>query len=307
MAVANLGIDSNGFIVSGTQVVFPQELIGIFGQDEGINQGTGTILNVTGQRAIISLSGTVLNLNISPDPFDNIGIMAWDEGVPIGTGTILNFVGSPVDVSISGSVLRVFITGSPGAQGIPGSPGALGLFAKNNGVNLGTGTTIDFGPELNAAITGTTIFVRPMDAGTNGDMWIKNTGSIQQAGWVNRDYNIQFFLGDGANVISTGSVSAGYGYVDVPYDSIIESWSVVADATGSVVVDILKSIYAGFPPSSPLAGLGQPVLSNKRTNTGNATGTVSVLKTDQLLLSVSSVSTIKLATVSLRGKGNATS
>jgi hypothetical protein len=124
---------------------------------------------------------------------------------------------------------------------------------------------------------------------------------------MDSDFNIQFHLGDGTNVISTGSISAGYAFVDVPVDCVIESWSVVADATGSIVTSILKSTFAGFPPASDLAGLGQPLMTNRRTNTGNATGTASLLKTDQLMICVCSVSTLKLATVSLRARKTATS
>lgn len=308
--------------------------IGVYGQNQGVPVGTGTVFNVTETDLNLSRSGTVLELaratgttiylgvdgsrlftytasgtyliiSNSPDPQELIGIYNTANGIPVGTGSGGMATGTRIDwgnnisVSMSGTTLRVNSAAFPQE--------VIGVFGRNNGVNLGTGTILEFGKELNAAITGTTLYLHPFDAGTNGDIWVKVTGSVQGAAWVNRDYNIQFFLGDGANVISTGSISAGYGYVDIPYDSIIESWSVVADATGSIVVDILKSTYAGFPPTAPVAGLGQPLLSSKRTNTGNATGTVLVNKTDQLLLSVSSASTIKLATVSLRSKGIASS
>lgn len=198
-------------------------------------------------------------------------------------------------------------SGSPGSPGIPGANGAFGVFGKNNGTNLGTGTTIDFGVGFNFAITGTTLYVHGMDSGTNGDHWLRITGSAQGAGWVTDRYNIQWFIGDGTNAIATGSTTAGIPYVDVPMDSIIDSWSVVADATGSITTDILKSTFAGFPPTSPLAGLGQPLMSNLRTKTGVASGTATILRTDQLLLSVASVSTVKNVTVSLQCHKIATS
>lgn len=272
-------------------------------------------------------------------------IQVQDEGVLKGNATIFNFVGAAVVATISGSIAQIMITGSIGPQGIQGPTGAqgpqgipgpsgspgstgpqgpsgspgsqgiqgpagtplLGIMGRNNGTNLGTGTTIDFGVGFNFAITGTTLYVHGMDSGTNGDAWIRITGSAQGAGWVPQRYNIQWFIGDGSNAIVTGSTIAGIPCVDVPMDSIVDSWSVVADATGSITCDILKSTYAAFPPTSPLGGLGQPILSNKRTNTGVATGTATILQTDQLLLSVSSVTTVKNVTVSLRCHKIATS
>lgn len=78
--------------------------IGIYGHDEGIPQGTGTILNVTGQRANLSLSGTVLNLNISPDPQELIGVAIQNEGNFLATGVTIDVMGA---VTISGSVVNL--------------------------------------------------------------------------------------------------------------------------------------------------------------------------------------------------------
>lgn len=113
-------------------------------------------------------------------------------------------------------------------------------------------------------------------------------------------FNMQFFLGNGSAVVSTGTVLAGYPYVEVPTNCFVDSWQVYADATGSITANILKSTAAGFPPSSPLAGLGQPILSGQRKNTGNPTGTVSLALGDILQTQISSAATVKLVTISLK-------
>lgn len=205
--------------------------------------------------------------------------------------------GNPGPSGSPGSTGPAGPSGSPGSTGPQGPAGAMGVLGRNNGTNLGTGTTIDWGIGEGVAISGTILFVHPFDNGTIGYVWTRGTGTV---GWYPEYYNIQWFIGDGTNAINTGSTSAGVPYVDVPTDSVVESWSVVADATGSITTDILKSTYAGFPPTSPLAGLGQPLMSGKRTANANASGTATILKTDQLLLSVASVTTVKNVTVSLR-------
>jgi hypothetical protein len=386
----NIVLSLSGTVLNLTHtnptISFPQEVIGIMGQDEGVPLGTGSTFNVVGSRGVLSLSGTVLQLNLSPDPIELIGVLGMNKSSSIGTGTTLNVTGTRINLSRNGDVLE--LTNSPDpveligiyglANGVPLGTGTwldfgsnltatisgttlrldatagggggsigfvgrdegvfagtgtvldvvggratlsfstpvltlnispdpldnIGVFGKQEGTNLGTGTTITFGVGMQAAITGTNLFVNPFGGtGTlTGQVWARNTGSVQGMQWTDQDYNIQFYLGNGTDVISTGSISAGCVFIDVPVDSVVESWSVVADATGSIVTNIFKSTFAGFPPSSPLAGLGQPLMTNLRTNTGNATGTVSLLKTDQLIVSISSASTIKAATVSLRAR-----
>lgn len=220
---------------------------------------------------------------------------------PSGSPGIQGPSGSPGSIGPAGPSGSPGSTGPQGPSGSPGSPGAAGAFgvmnSKLNGTAVGTGTVIDWGIGFSPVITGSTLYMHSFDGGTGGFTWTQGTGSV---GWYAQYYNIQWFLGDGTTGPSTGSISAGVPFVEVPTDSVVESWSVVADATGTFTATVLKSTFAAFPPSAGLAGLGSPTMTNLRTNTGNATGTAQILKTDQLLLSISSVSTVKSVTVSLR-------
>lgn len=372
---SRLNMTLSGTVFNLTNSPDPVELIGVFGVNQGVNLGTGTTLSVTGSRLSMSLVGTTLNLTSSPEPQDNIGVMGWQNGVPVGTGTVLNFRGSPpITLSLSGTVLDVFVTGQAlpqpvfgiagQQQGVPLGSGTtlnvngsrltmtlsgavfnltnspdpvelIGVYGFNQGVPLGTGTSINFrGPNVVTTISGTVldVFITGSGGGGGGGGGVDQIGFYGQQTGTNLGtgtvlnvngsrltlslsgtvfnltntpdlYNIQWFFGDGVNLIQTGSITAGYPYVEVPADSTVQSWSVVADVTGSITVDILRSSYANFPPSSPLLGLGQPLLSGKRTNNANASGTAFVLGTDYLLASVESASTgLHNVTLSLRMK-----
>lgn len=124
---------------------------GVEAWDEGVPLGTGAVFNFTGPRVSATISGTVVNVNISPDPIDNIGVFVQDEGIPKGTGTVLNFVGVNVDVSVSGTVARVFITGSTGGGGIPS--GTIQIF--NSGTFMGSADKLNFQYPLAVGFTGT--------------------------------------------------------------------------------------------------------------------------------------------------------
>lgn len=101
-------------------------LAGISAQDDGVPQGTGTVINLRGENTWASVSGTVIDILISGTPgpqgvpgAGNPGMMVLDEGVPLGTGTILNFRGDPIVATISGSMVDVYITGSSGGSSYP--------------------------------------------------------------------------------------------------------------------------------------------------------------------------------------------
>lgn len=76
--------------------------IGFFGLDEGVPIGTGSYLNVTGGRAFLSRSGTMFNLDISPDAQELIGFYGLSGTTALGTGTSLS-VGNGLLFSITGT------------------------------------------------------------------------------------------------------------------------------------------------------------------------------------------------------------
>jgi hypothetical protein len=74
---------------------------------------------------------------------------------------------------------------------------------------------------------------------------------------------------DGAgSAITTGLKT----YVQIPYDCKIKEWTVIADQTGSIVIDVWKDTYANFPPTvaDTITASAKPTLASARINTGSA-------------------------------------
>jgi hypothetical protein len=51
-------------------------------------------------------------------------------------------------------------------------------------------------------------------------------------------------LDGGGAVLTTGLK----GYLSIPYSGVIDSWRIIADQSGSVVVDVWNASYANYPP-----------------------------------------------------------
>lgn len=111
---------------------------------------------------------------------------------------------------------------------------------------------------------------------------------------------------DGAGaVITTGAKTL---YFRVPWDFELSAWEVIADQSGSIVIDLWKDTYANFPPTvadTIIGGGGtKPTLSSaQKAQSANVTGyTTSFSKGDYLEINVDSAATVTKVILTLIGK-----
>lgn len=88
-------------------------------------------------------------------------VVILDDGLLVGPAEKIDFVGDGVSVVISGAYAFVDIPSGAG----PGAAG-LGFFALDDGVPIGTGTSVDFGAGLSVSISGTRLQVDATGQGT---------------------------------------------------------------------------------------------------------------------------------------------
>ncbi len=107
---------------------------------------------------------------------------------------------------------------------------------------------------------------------------------------------ISFDLGGSGSVIATGAKKA---YVQVPVACTIVAARLVADVSGSMVVDIWKDSYANFPPTvaDTITASAKPTLSSaQKSEDTTLTGwTTSLAAGDWLEVNVDSCTTITKA------------
>ena len=108
---------------------------------------------------------------------------------------------------------------------------------------------------------------------------------------------ITYAMGGGQSVLTTGS----RGFLEVPFDCTITAARLVADQTGSIVVDVKKATYAGLPTTASICASAKPTLSTARKSEDTTlTGwTTAVVAGDWLEYVIDSVATITQATLVL--------
>jgi hypothetical protein len=106
----------------------------------------------------------------------------------------------------------------------------------------------------------------------------------------------------GGSAITTGIK----GYVEVPYACTITAWTLLADTSGAIVIDVWKDTYANFPPDNgdSITNGDEPEITAsgvkaQDTSLGNWT-TVAVAAGDVLAFNVDSVTSITRAHLILK-------
>lgn len=105
----------------------------------------------------------------------------------------------------------------------------------------------------------------------------------------------------GGSAITTGNK----GYLEMPYNGTIDSWTVMADQTGSVVIDVWKLSTIDFPGSSSnsIAGTEKPTLSSAQINSDNSLTTwtsTSLSIGDIVAFNVDSASTLTRVNLAIK-------
>lgn len=121
--------------------------------------------------------------------------------------------------------------------------------------------------------------------------------------WDNRPQYacIPVALGGAGVTLVTGEVLGLK--VTVPFKCTILRWDLMADQTGSVVVDIWKDTFGNFPPANAdsITGSAKPTLSSARSNQSSTlTGWTTTINADDVLaFEIESVTTITQCTLNL--------
>jgi hypothetical protein len=137
------------------------------------------------------------------------------------------------------------------------------------------------------------------ELGTNPKGDFDDVKSRLAAGLV-RD--LTFIIDGGGSAITTGQK----GHLEIPFKCKIQGVTLLADQSGSIVIDIWKDTYSNFPPTvgDSICGSAKPTLSSaQKYQDSTLTGwTKTINAGDILAFNVDSVATITRVTLSLKVK-----
>lgn len=113
---------------------------------------------------------------------------------------------------------------------------------------------------------------------------------------------ITFVIDGGGSAITTGEK----GYLRIPFDCEIERVTMLADQSGSIVVDIWKDTYANFPPTDAdsITSSAPPTISSaQKSEDATLTDWTKAIVADSILaFNVDSCTGIERVTISLKIK-----
>jgi hypothetical protein len=116
-------------------------------------------------------------------------------------------------------------------------------------------------------------------------------GNIGSTSGPGNTRSLQFVIDGGGSTPATGS----YGQISIPYACTLRGWVLTADQSGSAVIDVLRSSYAGFPTTTSIAGSAKPTLSSVQKNenlTLAGWGNQQLSNGDELQINLNSVATV---------------
>lgn len=127
-----------------------------------------------------------------------------------------------------------------------------------------------------------------------------STDTVTIASSANNTVCLSFIIDGGGSTIATGIA----GDLEVPFAGTIQQVTMLADQSGSTVVDIWKDTYANYPPTdadSITASAVPTISSATKSQDSTLTGwTTSITAGDILRFNVDSATTITRVTISLK-------
>jgi hypothetical protein len=220
-------------------------------------------------------------------------------------------------------------SGDSSSGQVPTSNGSNGIYfgpnvatITSNGSNLLTGPFINIvsgsgtafsassntltiqavAPSGSTSITANTSnTIQPVNLISGADIHFAATGSsLTISSSANKDATILFVIDGGGSTITTGIK----GDLKVDFPCTINQWTLLADQSGSIVVDVWKDTYANYPPvvGDSITASAKPTISSAtKGQSGVLTGwTTAIAAGDTLRLNVDSVTTCQRVTLALR-------
>jgi hypothetical protein len=226
----------------------------------------------------------IMHLAKSRGSLGNIGT-AVQSGDRVGS---IYFAGDDGTALIRAAQIMAEVDGTPGTNDMPGR---LVFMTTADGASIPTERF-----RMNSAGA---LGISGANFGSAGQV-MTSAGSASAPAWQTQTVSISFVIDYAGAVITTGVK----GDLTIPFGCTITEWTLLADTTGSIVIDVWKDTYANYPPTvaDTITGSALPTISSGiKGQSSTLTGwTTAIAANDILRFNVNSCSTITRVTLSLK-------
>lgn len=234
------------------------------------------------------------------------GALSWSD-LFLATGGVINFANGDVLLTHSANTLA-FTGASSGytfdAAVRPSANDAAALGSATVSwadLFLASGGVINFNNgDVTVTHSANTLAFAGASSGYTFDANVATTGTFTKNGNDITVGTITYVIDGGGAAITTGDK----GDLTIPFACTINEWTLLADQSGSIVVDIWKDTYANYPPTvaDTITASAKPTISaSTKGQSSTLTGwTTSVAAGDILAFNVDSASTVQRVTLSLK-------
>lgn len=293
-------IDVSGTLASAVTIAFLTGVGGTWIIRNGTSGAFSLTAKVTGQTGVVIPQGTAAVIWCNgTDIFIGVTVAAptmasltagnaWTPEVTVASATTTDILGAASDfIAISGNTTITSLGTAINCIRFVRATGAF-LITYN-----ATSLITPSGQNINTAAGDTFIVISD------------SSGNARVIGYSTQAFDaIEFVIDGGGAVLTTGLK----GYIEVPWNCVVQRVTTLADQSGSVVVDIFKCTYSAFAPgthpvsSDKITASAPPtVASNVKAQDSTLTGwTTTFSAGDILAFNINSVTTVQRVTVSLR-------
>lgn len=285
--------DSTPFVIDATGNVYS----GYLTPFDYLSIGGGTLnprISVAGTTGDLGSIGAAVFANATTAP---TVVGAKSRNTTVGSHTVVQSGDSLLNILAEGSDGTAFIRAASIVAAVDGTPGTNDMPGR-----LVFSTTADGAAtpteRLRITSTGALAVAGAANYGTQGQL-LTSAGNAAPT-WADQFLSITFIFSAGGSTIATGIA----GDLTIPFACTITEWTLLADQTGSIVVDIWKDTYANYPPTvaDTITGSAKPTISSAvKGQSSTLTGwTTTIAAGDTLRFNVDSVSLVTRVTLSLK-------